>query len=193
LVDLFAALKCQFPERVHLLPGNHELAQWTNRPVGKANESLNDRFRQGVESAYGSAASDIYRAYMDLFQALPLALRTPNDVFLSHSLIPGRNLFDFDPRQLEADQYDEKEYLPGGLVYGLLWGRDTSERTAGDFLRKVDADLLVSGHIPTDDGYLVPNPKQLIVDCSASPAAYVLFAADRPLTHAELVGGVVVF
>lgn len=193
LVDLFAALKCQFPERVHLLPGNHELAQWTNRPVGKANESLNDRFRRGVESAYGGAASDIYRAYMDLFQALPLALRTPNDVFLSHSLIPGRNLFDFDPRQLEADQYDEKEYLPGGLVYGLLWGRDTSERTAGDFLRKVDADLLVSGHIPTDDGYLVPNPKQLIVDCSASPAAYVLFAADRPLTHADLVAGVVVF
>jgi hypothetical protein len=47
---------------------------------------------------------------------------------------------------------------------------------------------LVSGHIPTDTGFDTPNTKQLIVDCCDSPAAYVLFPADRPLTHAELVG-----
>ncbi len=193
LVDLFAALKCQYPDRVHLLPGNHELAQWTNRPVGKADEALNDLFRQGVEAAYGSAAGEVYRAYCDLFKALPLALVTPNHVFISHSLTPGRHLGTFDARQLEAESYDEKEFLPGGLVYGLLWGRDTSDQTVEDFLRKVDADLLVSGHIPTDEGYAVPNHKQLIVDCSASPAAYVLFPADRPITHAELVKGVVRF
>jgi hypothetical protein len=193
LVDLFAALKCQFPTRVHLLPGNHELAQWTNRPVGKADESLNELFVQGVSDAYGSAGAEVYRAYCDLFKALPLALRTPNGVFLSHSLPAARYLGTFDPRRLEADRYDEPDYLPGGLVYGLLWGRDTSEGTAAEFLRKVDADLLVSGHVPTDDGYLVPNPRQLIVDCSATPAAYVLFPADRPITHAELVKGVVTF
>jgi hypothetical protein len=39
----------------------------------------------------------------------------------------------------------------------------------------------------------VPNPRQLIVDCSQTPAAYVLFPADRPITHDELVKGVVVF
>src|SRR5438093_9801081 len=31
LVDLAAALKCQYPWRVHVLLGNHELAQWTER------------------------------------------------------------------------------------------------------------------------------------------------------------------
>jgi hypothetical protein len=193
LVDLFAALKCQFPDRVHLLPGNHELAQWTDRPVGKADEPLNDLFRRGVAEAYGPAGADIYRAYCDLFKALPLALRTPNRVFLCHSLVPGKNLETFDPLKLEYERYEDREFVPGGAVYGLLWGRDTSEKTAGEFLRAVDADLLVSGHIPTDTGYHVPNPRQLIVDCSQSPAAYVLFPADRPLTHAELVQGVVVF
>ena len=79
------------------------------------------------------------------------------------------------------------------MVYGITWGRDTNQETADEFLRKVDSDLLVSGHIPTDTGYEVPNTKQLIVDCSATPAAYVLFPADRPITHAELVKGVVVF
>jgi hypothetical protein len=193
LVDLFAALKCQFPDRVHLLPGNHELAQWTNRPVGKADEALNDLFRQGVNETYAAAGPDVYRAYCDLFRALPLALRTPNRVFLSHSLIPGRNLETFDPQRLEYERYEDREFVPGGTVYGLLWGRDTAEATAAEFLRKVDADLLVSGHIPTDTGYIVPNPRQLIVDCSQTPAAYVLFPADRPITHDELVKGVVVF
>jgi hypothetical protein len=193
LLDLFAALTCQYPGRVHLLPGNHELAQWKGREIGKAGESLNDLFRKGVETAYGSAGTELYAAYLGLIAKLPLALRTPNAVFLSHTLIPGRQLPMFDARLLSADKYEEKEYQPGGLAYGMTWGRDTSHQTAADFLRKVDADLLVTGHIPTESGYLVPNDRQLIVDCSASPASYVLFPADRPLTHAELVARVIVF
>jgi hypothetical protein len=193
LVDLFAALKCQFPDRVHLLPGNHELAQWTDRPIGKADEELNDVFRKGVTDAYGAAGPEIYRTYCDLFRVLPLALRTPNGVFISHSLIPGKNLAGFEPVKLEMESYTEPDYQPGGVVYDLLWGRDTSEATATAFLEKVGAELLVSGHIPTDDGYLVPNSRQLIVDCSATPAAYVLFPANRPLTHPELVASLVVF
>ena len=41
LIDLFAALKCQYPDRVHLLLGNHELSQWTNRLVLKEDKDLN--------------------------------------------------------------------------------------------------------------------------------------------------------
>jgi hypothetical protein len=193
LVDLFAALKCQYPMRVHLLPGNHEMAQMTGRTIGKGSESQNEGFIAGVRTAYGAAWQDVYAAYVALFRALPLALRTPNAVFLSHTLIPGRHLPAFHLTQLLQDSYADADYQPGGVVYGLLWGRDTSQETADEFLRKVDSDLLVSGHIPTDTGYEVPNSRQLIVDCSASPAAYVLFPADRPITQAELVAGVVVF
>ena len=192
LVDLFAALKCQYPTRVHLLPGNHELGQFTNREIGKGNEALNDLFREGVKAAYGSAADEIYSAYCTLLRALPLALRAPNGVFISHSLPSEKYQATFDAAKLEADAYDEVEYHPGGLAYGLVWGRDTSEATAAAFLAKVGGELLVTGHIPTDDGYTVPNPRQLIVDCSASPAAYVLFPASRPITHDELVKCVVV-
>src|SRR5207249_9418276 len=34
-IDVLAALKCQFPRQVHMLLGNHELAQWTNQWIAK--------------------------------------------------------------------------------------------------------------------------------------------------------------
>jgi hypothetical protein len=193
LLDLFAALKCQYPTRVHLLPGNHEFAQWTNRAIMKGSDSQNEVFRQGVTAAYGAQSQAIYNAYMELIRCSPLALRTLNGVFLSHSLVPGRSMGLFDSKKLEETSYDPKEYQPGGLVYNLVWGRDTSEQTIADFLRKVDSDWLISGHIPTEKGYEWPNSKQLIVDCAESPAAYVLFPTDRPLTQADLSSGIVVF
>jgi hypothetical protein len=44
--------------------------------------------------------------------------------------------------------------------------------------------------VVSDDGYLVPNDRQVIVDCAESPAGFVQFPADRPLTHADLVAGI---
>jgi len=193
LLDLFAALKCQYPTRVHLLPGNHELAQMTGRPIGKGNESQNQVFVEGIKAAYGTAWAEIEKAYYELLRALPLAYRTPNRVFLSHTLIPGKQLNTFHMLQLKQEAYADSDYAPGGMPYGITWGRDTSQETAEEFLRIVDADLLISGHIPTDTGHEVPNTKQLIVDCSASPAAYVLFPTDRRLTLQELLAGVVQF
>ncbi len=189
LVDLFAALKCQYPARVHLIPGNHEMAQWTGRKVMKADEDLNTLFHRGVLTAYGTGpGAEIYKTYVTLFKALPVVIRTPNAVCVSHSLPPGRALPLFDVAKLEKEQYDDADLQPGGTIHSLLWGRDTDPRTVGDYLRKVDCDLLVSGHIPSETGYDAPNDRQLIVDCCGTPAAYVLFPADRPLTHAELVG-----
>src|SRR5216683_832896 len=53
LLDLLAALKCQFPDQVHLLLGNHELAQWTGQWIAKGNHDSNELFRQGAKTAYG--------------------------------------------------------------------------------------------------------------------------------------------
>jgi hypothetical protein len=191
VVDLFAAVKCQYPNRVHYLPGNHEMGQWTGRKIVKGDADLNEAFRQGVLAAYGAAAMpDIYKAYVELFRTCPLGLKTPNHVFVCHTLVPGRQLPLFDPTRLQAEEYEPKELEPGGTVYGILWGRDTSAETAATFLRKVDADLVVTGHIPAEAGYTVPNDRQVTLDCSGSPGGYVVFPADRPLTHAELVRGI---
>jgi Calcineurin-like phosphoesterase len=186
LFDVVAALKCQFPAQVHLLPGNHELAQFTGRRIEKEDRELNDLFSQGVQTAYGSRASEVEAAYRDLFAVLPLAICTPNRVFVSHSLPSSRRMHEFDPTVLERDDIPAEELQPGGSVFALLWGRDTSPVNVEGFLGKVDADLLVSGHIPCEQGYEMPNNRQLILDCLGSPAAYCLFPLDHPLTLRDL-------
>ncbi|HEV3256716.1 MAG TPA: metallophosphoesterase [Gemmataceae bacterium] len=187
LLDLVAALKCQYPRQVHFLIGNHELAQWTGQWIAKGDADFNELFRVGVASAYGAASEEIYAAYLELFAAASLAVRTPNRVFLSHSLPSAKRLETFDNAALEREATDLQALLPGSAVHALVWGRDTTAATAAAFLQKVDADLLITGHIPCAQGFAAPNDRQLILDCMAAPACCCLFPADRPLTHQELL------
>jgi hypothetical protein len=187
LLDLVAALKCQFPRQAHFLLGNHELAQYTQRRISKGDLDLNQSFREGVGTAYGGRAPEVYAAYLELLALVPVALRTPNRVLLCHSLPPASRLDDFDPAVLERDVSSVADVVPGGSVHSLVWGRDTRVETAAAFLAKMDADLLVSGHVPCENGFDAPNDRQLILDSLGTPACYCLFPTDRPLTHAELV------
>ena len=187
LLDLTAALKCQFPGQVHFLLGNHELSQWNEQWIGKGDDDLNALFRQGIEAAYGSRAGDIYAAYLDLFAAANLALRTPNRVFLSHSLPAAKHLADFDLAHLQREEIRADDSVLAGTIRALVWGRDTRQTTVEAFLRKVDADLLISGHIPCEKGFDTPNDRQLILDTMRTPACYCLFPTDRALTLQELL------
>lgn len=189
LLDLTAALTVQYSGRVHFLPGNHELAQASNRAVGKGDTDYNVLFREGVRSAYGDRCADVYAAYMELIAAAPLAVRTPNRVFISHSLPSAAKMAQFAPADLERDSTPD-DLTPAGSVYALVWGRDTSAANVERFLAMMDADLLITGHVPCDAGFWAPNGRHLILDSMDAPAGFVLFPADRPLTHAELMAGV---
>jgi hypothetical protein len=173
-----------------MLIGNHELAQWTNQWIGKGDSELNDRFRQGVETAYGGDAQKIYDAYLHFFAEIPFAVRSPNRVFLSHSLPRSGSMDDFELQTLTSDDLHPGDLIPGGQFHSLVWGRDTTPANVSAFLQKVDADWLITGHIPCEKGFATPNDRQLILDSLGEPAAYCLFPANRPVTFQDLVDGV---
>ncbi|MCX7665083.1 MAG: metallophosphoesterase [Gemmataceae bacterium] len=184
-LDLFAALKGQFPQRVHLLMGNHELAQWTDRPVMKGDVSLNELFRQGVNEAYGEMGTTIYELYLKMFAALPWAIRTSNRVFISHSLPRAKVLDTFSLHLLTTEAVTLADLSPQGTIYELLWGRDTRQETATKFLQLVDCDWLITGHIPCEEGFEYPNEKQLIVDACGYPATVALISGQHPVTREQ--------
>jgi hypothetical protein len=192
LLDLVAALKCQYPARVHFLIGNHELAQWQGQRIIKGLDNQNDLFQLGVANAYGEWADRVIVAYHDLFDAADAAIITANRVWLSHSLPTARRLATFDPAVLERDEWEPADLHAGGALYSLVWGRDTSEAAAAAFLGRVGADLLITGHIPCpDSGHATPNSRQIILDAMATPACCCLFPTDRPLALADLVQNII--
>lgn len=190
LVDLVCALKCQFPDRVHYLPGNHELSEVTGRSIAKNGVPLNALFRRGIESSYGEMAGSIQAAYVELFRTLPLAVRTPNRVFLCHTVPDAPYLEGFDASVLAADEWPPESLARGGAVYAMTWGRDTSIETADRFAEIVDADLFICGHQPCDEGFRRANDRLLILDGTDSLPAFCLFSAKGPMTMDRLVAGV---
>ncbi len=191
LVDLVSALKCQFPDRVHLILGNHELAEVLDRPIMKGGVHANDLFRQGIDLAYGDHSDEIFAAYLHLFRSLPLAVRTGNGVFVSHSFPEAADIDNgFDVTILESPSFTEIKGTRADSLHDLLWGRDGDEPTASRFASLVNATLLVTGHMPCLDGYRSPNRLQLILDSSRFPACYCLIECQRPVALTDLLAGV---
>jgi hypothetical protein len=193
LVDIVSALKCQFPDRVHLILGNHELSELTGRPIAKGGVALNVLFRLGIETAYGPWAGAIFAAYLELFAALPLAVRTANRVFLCHTIPDPIELDQFDPAIFEAETWPAEEMARHGSVYAITWGRCTEPENIDRFAGIVDADWFITGHQPCDDGFRQANHRQVIIDGTDPYPAYCLFPARGDATVESLLGCVRIF
>jgi hypothetical protein len=190
LVDVVAALKCQYPDRVHLIIGNHELSELTGRVIGKNGMALNALFRQGITTAYAPRDEEVYQAYQNLFRALPLAVRTPNRVFLCHTIPEPNELDNLDLEILKADDWPPEAMARHGTVYAMTWGRNTEPSTIDRFATMVDADLFITGHQPCDEGFRQANHRQLIIDGTEPYPAYCIFPAKLPVTIEMLTAGV---
>jgi Calcineurin-like phosphoesterase len=190
LLDVFTALKCQYPDRVHHILGNHELSELTGRSIGKDGEGLNAKFRRGVETAYGSSSGDILESYKALFGSLPLAVRTMNRVYVCHTLPDASDFDTLDLELLKADSWPEEAMKRRGTIYALTWGRDTTPETADRFAAMVDADFFVTGHQPCELGFRQANHRQIIIDGTNPYPCYCLFPALQPLTIDSLLASV---
>jgi hypothetical protein len=190
LVDIVAALKCRYPDRLHLILGNHELSELTGRSISKNGVPLNDLFRRGVETAYGARAGEMVAAYHELFASLPLAVRTPNRVFICHTVPDGDDLDRLDLDLLKAGRWPPEAMRRGGTIYALTWGRDTSPETADRFAALVDADYFITGHQPCDAGFLHANHRQVVVDGTDPDPTYCLVPATTPAAIETLLDGV---
>jgi hypothetical protein len=190
LVDRVARLKIKYPDRVHLVLGNHELSELTGRSIGKRGVYLNALFREGLMHSFGAGATPVHQAYRALFAALPVAVRTHNRVWLCHSLPNGTDLDRFDASALATDEPPPAAMAKGGTIYTMTWGRDSTLETADRFAQLIDADLFITGHQPCDLGFRVPNARQLILDSTDPAPAACLFAATGPTQMGKLLAGI---
>ena len=162
LLEETAALKCRFPSQVQLILSNHDLCEVLGSVVKKAGANVSAPFWRGIENAYGQDWPEVHGAYRRFLSALPLAVRTPSGIFVSHST-PQRNAlgrFDYSifDRALSMD-----DYLAGGSVYELVWGRNHDQTAADEFARHVGAEILVTGHQTSLPGVKTPTSRHIIL------------------------------
>lgn len=186
MLEDVARLKAAFPDRVHFLLSNHELAELTDYPILKAKKMLNLMFRLGLQEMYGPATEKVREAYTAFIRSCPLAVRLPGGVFVCHTLPERCDSRAFDQGILERP-LEAPELLEHGDVFNLLWGRDYRAENAKAFAKQVGAKVLIHGHEPCPEGFNVPNDVQIILDCCGQPACYLTVPMDREYSHAELL------
>jgi hypothetical protein len=186
VLEDIARLKVRYPNRVHFILGNHELAEMADYPIQKNKQMLNMLFRMGLQQMYGEAAESVREAILTFLKSCPLALRLPGGVFVSHSIPDHVDTRAFDTSVFQREM-DPLDFYERGEIFRLVWGRDYRAENAEAFARLVDARILLNGHEPCPEGFCVPNPYQIILDCCGEKAAYVVLRPDEDLSQAQVI------
>ena len=186
LVETFARLKTMFPARAHMILGNHEFAETCGLDIGKKGRTLNWCFEEGLRDAYGDRWEEVKEAYRRFWRTTPLAVRTANRLFMTHSTPRLEKLGDLSLDYLRTASPDEV-FSRNGAVFAMLWGRDYRPEAAEAFAERMDADALLVGHTPCDNGFAVPNQRVIVLDSKDLEARYVLLPLDRSLTQRAII------
>jgi len=182
-----AQWKIDFPEQVHFLMSNHELAQLSGHEVTKGGRNVSEDFVHGLIKLYGEQhAVEIMEAIEDFLASYPLAGITPNRVFLSHSLPNFRDLPRFRPDIL--DRVLSREQLArDGSVHMLVWGREHPAELLEQLGEIYDAELFIVGHQPQATGYEVQENRLLILASDHDHGVFTTIDLGKPVTMEMLV------
>lgn len=187
MLEDVARLKAKYPDRVHFLMSNHELAELTDYPILKNRKMLNLLFRLGMQEMYGPATEKVRQSYLKFLRTLPSVIRLPGDVVVCHSAPNRVDSSGFDKSFMNRD-YEPEDFAEHSPLFEMVWGRDYRPENAKAFAELIGAKVLIHGHDPCpEEGFRVPNDIQIILDCCARPATYLILPTDRALSHAEIV------
>ena len=155
-------LKNQFPDQVHLLMGNHDTAFISESEVVKDGREMNKAIVKALIHEFGEAWPQISSAIREFLLSQPLAVRTENRIWVSHSLPADRLVERFDPQVMERPLRLDDCQKPGS-AYILTWGRNMSQSLLERMGRVFDVDLFVVGHQPQPDGWHKTAPNLVIL------------------------------
>ncbi|EAS04969.2 ser/thr phosphatase family protein (macronuclear) [Tetrahymena thermophila SB210] len=179
------ALKLRYPSRITLLRGSHETTS-TSKIYG---------FYDECNNKYGSI--DIWKAFLSVFECLPLSAVIENEVFCVHA---GLSHQINDISQILNVKDDESSLVQQGPAYHLLWNEpEESEgqwtfsesisqiyfgkQVTKKFLHKNNLKLILRAHEYQKNGYNFMHDKKL---CS-------IFSAPNQDASSKSLGSFVEF
>ena len=185
-----AALQVQFPNQVHILLGNHELAQMTGDGIIKDGVSVVDIFDDGLEFLYQLDADDVHDAMATFIRSMLLAIKLPNDIMLCHSLPSPRKMHAFDPEVLHRTLTDA-DYEATGSAHHLVWGRHHTEAQTQQLAQQWGVKWFIMGHQPAEMGWQQQTENALVLNSDHGHGMALPIDLDERYTMDDLVNGLV--
>jgi predicted phosphodiesterase len=160
------AYKVNFPDRVHIIMGNHDTAFISNTDVMKNGKEMNVAMRSALDREFRHASERVKLAIKQFLFSQPLAVKCGNGILVCHSL-PGDHYADkFDKRIFER-QLRINDIIRPGSAYLLTWGRSHSQRLLDAMSKSLDADTFILGHQRQETG------------CSKAGNNLIIIASDH--------------
>jgi hypothetical protein len=144
--------KVSFPDRVHVIMGNHDTAFINNSEVMKDGREMNRAMRAAMEREFRQCAGEVELAVKQFLFSQPLAVRCDNRIWMSHSL-PGDRFSEKFDLEILRKPLKVNDIVRPGSAYLLTWGRKHSQTLLDKMAELLDSDIFVLGHQPQDQGW----------------------------------------
>ncbi|MBI9015868.1 MAG: hypothetical protein JEZ07_01270 [Phycisphaerae bacterium] len=172
-----AMLKIRYPNQFHFLMGNHAMAQITQDEVLKNGQPMVRSFNAGIEDVFGSDAKAVYEAMQVFLMTLPIACRTNNKIWMSHSLPAMRNLAAFD-----SSIFDEPITLDvlknNRSLRALIWDRRHCSDCVEQLQQMWDIEAFVVGHQPQVHGCCKLQKGLIVIASDHNHGCFLEFQLD---------------
>jgi hypothetical protein len=182
-----ARWKLEYPDQVHFLQSNHELAQLISQDISKGGRIVTYTFLAGMRATYGEAYREVADAMMEFLASYPLAARTANRVLVSHSLPSPEQMDAFDPGVLERVP-TARDLMDGGSAYLLVWGRHQSSAQLAELAATWNVDYFICGHQPQETGYDIRHDRLVILASDHNHGTFLPFDLRKTYDIQSLEG-----
>lgn len=144
----------------HVLLGNHEWSQLISQPVYKLGIDQTKDFTEKVRKRYPRDWQAKITEYNDLFEELPIAIKTDNKVFISHAG-PSKDIKTLDDIiNINTDYFNT-------IFDDMLWKPyyHFTEKDISSFLERIGCNVHIVGHTPVNGFKMIAN-KMIVVSSS---------------------------
>jgi hypothetical protein len=180
-----AWLKAEYPELVHVLLANHELAQAIGSGIMKNGIRVVDAFNAGVDEVFEDASHRVHEAITRFVMSMPIALRCRcprGDILCAHSLPGPAMMGRFDPsileRELTMDDYQPRV----GSAHMMVWGRGYDSDQLEDLTERWGVNMFILGHEHASSGYQIVEPNALVLNTDHERGVYLPVDLDEEPT-----------
>ncbi|MBM4108630.1 MAG: hypothetical protein FJ255_07430 [Phycisphaerae bacterium] len=189
-----AALKAAYPEHVHTLLANHELAQLTGADVMKGGVRCVQAFNDALDCTFSARAGTVREAIAEFVRSMPLALRVTcagpasgRVILCAHSLPSPEMMGKFDPRILFRGLTEDDYRSRTGSAYMMVWGRRYDAEQLEDLVERWGINLFLLGHDFSEEGVHVVPPNAVVLNSDHDRGVYLPVDLSEVLTAEQAV------